>query len=205
MPGDWNSDQGTVARRHYLRVSDLKNYDISYSTVVVYRTNNLSTLEEKNVQLFLDCVDENLKIKQIFGEKKEQIFGKFSDFHLVLSALSQISKKLERKIGVAKFDTKQRKSVTSEEGKEAFKSIYDEEPESNYEGELYGGIYDTTQDRKEGTDLDQAINEMINFNETFITKVLEHIRTNFESKAVPPLLGESSFQSSKQRNFSISI
>ena len=164
-----------------------------YSTVVVYRTNNLSTLEEKNVQLFLNCVDENLKIKQIFGEKKEQIFGKFSDFHLVLSALSQISKKLERKIGVAKFDTKQRKSVTSEEGKEAFKSIYDEEPESNYEGELYGGIYDTTQDRKEGTDLDQAINEMINFNETFITKVLEHIRTNFESKAVPPLLRREFF------------
>ena len=139
--------------------------------------------------------DDDLKIKNIFGRKKEQVFKKFADFHIVLSALSQISKKLERKIEVPKFDTisRERKSVPSVEDEEAFKAIYDEQPENTNEAEFYGAVYNETEERKEGSELDQAIDEMINFNETFITKVLEHIKTNFEAKAVSQLLRREFF------------
>ena len=140
--------------------------------------------------------DDDLRIKNIFGRKKEQVFSKFTDFHFVLSALSQISKKLETKIEVAKFDiiSRERKSVPSVEDEEAFKAIYNEQPKNTFsEGESYGAVYNVTEDRKEGSALDHAISEMINFNETFITKVLEHIKTNFEAKAVPQLLKREFF------------
>ena len=141
--------------------------------------------------------DEALRIKNAFGRKKEQVFSKFSDFHIVLSALSQISKKLERKIEVAKFDvlSRERKSqsVPPAEDEESFKAIYDEQNENANEPEFYGEVYNETEERKEGSELDQAIGEMIKFNETFITKVLEHIKTNFEAKEVPQLLKREFF------------
>ena len=139
--------------------------------------------------------NDDLKIKNIFGRKKEQVFSKFADFHFVLSALSQISKKIERKIEVAKFDTisRERKSASVED-EAAFKAIYDEEPENADEAEFYGAVYNAvTEERKEGSALDHAIDEMISFNETFITKVLEHIKTNFEAKEVPQLLKREFF------------
>ena len=139
--------------------------------------------------------DNDLRIKNIFGRKKEQVFSKFADFHIVLSALSQISKKLERKIGVAKFDaiSREGKRVPPTEDKEAFKAIYDEQAENANEAEFYGAVYNVTEERKDGSALDRAIGEMINFNETFITKVLEHIKTNFEAKEVPQLLKREFF------------
>ena len=70
---------------------------------IVYRTNNISTLEEKNIYLFIDEVEKQLKIKNIFGKLKEQVLRKYSDFHAVLDALSKISKMVENKIGVKSF------------------------------------------------------------------------------------------------------
>ena len=149
----------------------------------LYRTGNISTLEENNISLFLNNVETetDLGIKDIFGRKREKVFSRFSDFHIVLSSLSQISKKLEVKLGVAKFDVapKKRESRPSlDEG--ALIAIYESQSESSYENEIYGAIYDIAPVKAEGSPLDHAIDEMIHFNETFITKVLEHIKMNFE-------------------------
>ena len=50
---------------------------------ILYRTNCISTLEEKNVKKFLDIVKEYLKIKDVFGKEGEKIFKDFSNFHKV--------------------------------------------------------------------------------------------------------------------------
>ena len=50
---------------------------------ILYRTNCLSTLEEKNIQKFLDIVKEELKIKNVFGKDGEKIFKDFQNFHKV--------------------------------------------------------------------------------------------------------------------------
>ena len=52
---------------------------------IYYRTNNVPTIEGRNVQLFIDLVQETLKIEDVFGkEEGQKVFKHFHDFHLVL-------------------------------------------------------------------------------------------------------------------------
>ena len=66
-----------------------------------YRTNNISTLEKKNLGLFLNHVathdDLMIKRSEVFPGKNEQVFRKFEDFHIALAGLAKISEKLEKK------------------------------------------------------------------------------------------------------------
>ena len=69
----------------------------SIPTDITYRTNNVSNLEEKNVRLFLNLVERNLGIKNVFGKHKEGVFRKYKDFYVVIDGLSEVSKKLLEK------------------------------------------------------------------------------------------------------------
>ena len=77
--------------------------------MITYRTNNVSTLEEKNIRLFINIVEKELKLKNIFGKRKEEVFRKFTDFHVVIDGLSKISKKLQSKLEVKGFEKKEKK------------------------------------------------------------------------------------------------
>ena len=71
---------------------------------ITYKTNNISNLEEKNVRLFISIVENELKIKDVFGKLKETVFRKYVDFHVVIDGLAKISKKLESKLGIKGFE-----------------------------------------------------------------------------------------------------
>ena len=54
-----------------------------------YRTNNISTLEEKNIGLFLTHVatHDSLKLRRddVFKGQNEKVFHKFENFHIALA------------------------------------------------------------------------------------------------------------------------
>ena len=47
---------------------------------IVYRPNNISSLEEKNVSLFIIFVETEFNVKSIFGAHGSQVFHKFANF-----------------------------------------------------------------------------------------------------------------------------
>ena len=47
---------------------------------IVYRPNNISSLEEKNVSLFLRFVEKELNLPSLFGDNGSQVFKKFDNF-----------------------------------------------------------------------------------------------------------------------------
>lgn len=59
---------------------------------IIYSTNQLSDLEEKNVQLFLDTIEKETKLKSLFGSMAEKALRKFEHFPAVLDGLSKLSK-----------------------------------------------------------------------------------------------------------------
>jgi len=163
---------------------------------ITYRTNNISTLEEKNISLFLDHVVSHVGLKRdkLFKNKEERVFRLFADFHLVLYGLSKISEKLTDKIGVPKFESKTRLTASDSDDEDNDNGIYDcgEEGGGN---EVYDTIY--SEQVMEGgapTSLDMAVKEMVDFNNTYITRVLENIKNNFESKHTTHLLKREFFK-----------
>ena len=85
---------------------------------IVYRTNNISTLEEKNLVLFIKIVAEEFEgdkvMKDIFkkgikGKEKEsakgnhEVFNKFSDFSFVLTGLAKFSQEVKKKYDIPPF------------------------------------------------------------------------------------------------------
>ena len=91
---------------------------------VFFWTNNISTLEEKNLALFIKIVAEEFgesdkDLKDIFkkpDEKKKrkksttecpkgghEIFNKFADFSFVLTGLSKLSKAIQKKNSTPSF------------------------------------------------------------------------------------------------------
>ena len=68
---------------------------------ITYRTNNISSLEEANVKLFISHVENELKIDNVFGDEAQKVFRKFGNFHIVLKGISKISnhKIVEAKVG----------------------------------------------------------------------------------------------------------
>ena len=64
---------------------------------IIYRPNNISSLEEKNVSLFINFVETEFKMKSIFGAHGPQVFHKFANFFVVLSGLARLSREIQRK------------------------------------------------------------------------------------------------------------
>ena len=163
----------------------------------LFRTNNISTLEEKNIGLFLNHVatHDDLKIKrtEVFRGKNEQVFDKFENFHIALAGLAKISEKLEKKIKVPKFEAKSKLTTTSYADVDN-NDIY--ENGGGEETEIYDQIYSQQVDSAgENTPqgLDMAVKELVDFNTSFITKVLENVKNNFESKPSTILLKREFF------------
>ena len=69
---------------------------------IVYRPNNISSLEEKNVSLFINFVETEFKVKSIFGAHGSQVFHKFANFWVVLNGLATLSKEIYRKKRITK-------------------------------------------------------------------------------------------------------
>ena len=115
---------------------------------ITYRTNNVSNLEEKNIRLFITTVENELKIKDVFGKLKEEVFRKFVDFYVVIDGLSKISKKLEARLG---FEKTKKKTEAIYEYDSEINNIYDDneraEETEHYEKlyeEAFGGAAETT-------------------------------------------------------------
>ena len=168
-----------------------------YLCTSLFRTNNISTLEEKNIGLFLNHVatHDDLKIKrtEVFRGKNEQVFDKFENFHIALAGLAKISEKLEKKIKVPKFEAKSKLTTTSYADVDN-NDIY--ENGGGEETEIYDQIYSQQVDSAgENTPqgLDMAVKELVDFNTSFITKVLENVKNNFESKPSTILLKREFF------------
>ena len=157
---------------------------------IIYRTNNISTLEEKNLVLFIKIVTEEFKdskdLKDIFkrgikGKKKESakgnhdVFNKFSDFSFVLTGLSKLSQAVKKKYDIPSFTSS---------GKPTQCNYEDENYMSNdvYEAADLGSrrcktkykdvVKVTTEERA----LDFAVSEMIEFNNRFLRDVLTELR-----------------------------
>ena len=58
----------------------------------LFRTNNTTILEEKNIQLFIQKSEEFLKITKIFDSKDYKVFRKFENSWIVLNAIVKLSR-----------------------------------------------------------------------------------------------------------------
>ena len=145
--------------------------------------------------MFLNHVETELKIKRadVFKGKDEQTFSKFEHFHIALAGLALISKKLESKIGVPKFESKARETTVCYEDDEAVE-IYEGGGRDDSALEHYDQIYSKqVMEELNASSLDMAISEMINFNETYVSRVLENIKTNFIDKNTSDILRKHFF------------
>ena len=70
---------------------------------IVYWPNNISSLEEKNVSLFINCAETEFKVKSIFGAHGPQVFHKFANFWVVLNGLATLSREIQKKFKIKKF------------------------------------------------------------------------------------------------------
>eukprot|EP00092_Neocalanus_flemingeri_P028121 GFUD01030541.1.p1 GENE.GFUD01030541.1~~GFUD01030541.1.p1 ORF type:complete len:1184 (-),score=262.71 GFUD01030541.1:2327-5611(-) len=160
---------------------------------ITYRTNNVSTLEEKNIRLFINYAEKELKIKDIFGKLKEGVFRKFIDFHIVIDGLSKISRQVETKLGVKGFEKTKKKTEAVYEYDSDINNIYDD-GERAEEDEHYEKLYDNAFGAAtEATSLDHAIAELIAINDSFLIRCLKNIQENFIDKNSTELLQKHFF------------
>eukprot|EP00092_Neocalanus_flemingeri_P026485 GFUD01028707.1.p1 GENE.GFUD01028707.1~~GFUD01028707.1.p1 ORF type:complete len:1203 (-),score=297.06 GFUD01028707.1:58-3408(-) len=161
---------------------------------ITYRTNNVSTLEEKNIRLFINYVENEFKIKDVFGKLKEGVFRKFIDFHIVIDGLSKISKQLETKLGVKGFEKTKRKTEANYEYDSDINNIYDDGERAVEEEEHYEKLYENAFGAvTETTSLDHAFEELIAINESFLIRCLKNIQENFINKDSTELLRKHFF------------
>ena len=80
---------------------------------ITYSTNKLADLEEKNVLLFLDTVEKETKLTDLFGSLGEKALRKFDNFPAVLDGLSKLSKK--KLHNIPSFDVSGRRVFSSYE------------------------------------------------------------------------------------------
>ena len=156
---------------------------------IIYRPNNISSLEEKNVSLFISFVETEFKVKSIFGAHGPQVFHKFADFFVVLKGLAILSGKIQRKFKISKFVSSGKKTEVGYE-------------DTDYKSNMIQGYNEEDRNRPDKIDIvkeergmrgvDHAINEMIGFNERFLKEVLEPLKT-FEKKNTNHLLQRELF------------
>ena len=139
---------------------------------IVYRANNITALEEKNVALFLSFVEQKLGLPQVFGGHGSKVFQKFATFYVALLGLARVSKKLERTHKIPKFYCSGQRT----------KLCYSED--NNYKANEIQGFREAEYDQRMNiveieraqTSLDYAIEELISFNDMFLREVLERMR-----------------------------
>ena len=137
---------------------------------IVYRPNNISTLEEKNISLFLSHVEKELKLSDLFGrENGSQILQTFANFHIVLSGLAKVSEKIqERDRDIRSFHSSGKATVVSyqtkkEEDEYKINKLDRQQQEQQEKWQII------VKDEKSLTNLDFAVDEMIDFNNRFIS------------------------------------
>ena len=70
---------------------------------IVYRPNNITALEEKNITLFLKYIEEKIKLTALFGGLGSTVFQKFANFYVVLSGLARLSQSIEKKFEIPRW------------------------------------------------------------------------------------------------------
>ena len=156
---------------------------------IIYRPNNISSLEEKNVSLFISFVETEFKVKSIFGAHGPQVFHKFADFFVVLKGLAILSGKIQRKFKISKFVSSGKKTEVGYEDTDYKSNMIQGYNEDN---ETKTNKIILVKDERGMKGLDYAINEMIGFNERFLKEVLEPLKT-FEKKNTNHLLQRELF------------
>ena len=158
---------------------------------IIYRPNNITTLEEKNISLFLGHVEEELGLGDLFGkENGSQVLHKFSNFHIVLSGLAKVSEKIHKKDNTIKsFRSTGKATVVGYKEKQK-----DEEYKNNeiHEVCLVENWQILVKEKKALTNLDYAVEEMIDFNNRFISDILQPLKS-FEEKNTSPNLCKQFF------------
>ena len=174
---------------------------------IIYETNNMSALEEKNLLLFIKIVEEEFAdtkdLKHIFkkpvgkGTKMEapelrhEIFTEFSDFGVVLTWLSKLSKAIQKKHNIPPFNSSGRPTRLVQD---------DEKTTMLWETADTGGkkALKSKEDKKRTTEeLDSAVEEMINFNDSFLHDVLTELKSRQEDAKGNELLNREFFDTLK--------
>ena len=141
---------------------------------IVYRSSNISILEEKNVSLFVNFAEKELRLESIFGAFGSNVFNSFANFYIALSGLACLSQKIQTKFKIPGF--------TSSGIKTDFPTFpftnyaeYSSRAIQGYKGadeNLFNKVV-VLKDQKTMKGLDYAMKEIIEFNERFLKEVLE--------------------------------
>ena len=161
---------------------------------ITYGPNNISTLEEKNISLFLGHVEKELGLQNLFGrENGSQVLHKFSNFHIVLSGLGKVSEKIHKKSsGIHSFSTTGKPTVVGYKEKHKDDEYKNNEIHDHKDSEEFENWQILVKEEKSLTNLDCAVREMINFNDRFISDVLRPLES-FEAKNTSHVLGKQFF------------
>ena len=162
---------------------------------IIYRPNNIAALKEKNITLFLNYVEEKMKLKAVFGGLGSKVFEKFANFYVALSGLATLSKSLEKKYEIPKFSSSGRKTPIGH------RDFYHDDTEIyGYREDGFGFSFqfmninmdmDINLERA-NTSLDFAFEELIAFNAQFLKEILEAFQT-YEKKNTSDLLKREFF------------
>lgn len=146
-----------------------------------FSTNNVSSLEEYNVNLFLTNLSK-LKIAgiddKLFGEKKATVFREYENFPDVLNGIAKLSRLLEKKTNVKGYDG-YRKSMKPSKGSQSDRidsvtpvrgqvnSIYNE---NAYEESPYETYYDYAEE--DSGNLGRAFKEIFLVHKNYLVNCL---------------------------------
>ena len=155
---------------------------------IVYRVNNIATLEEKNISLFLNVVEQKLGLPRVFGGHGSKVLQKFATFYVALLGLSRVSEKIEKMYKIPKFHCSRRKTAVYFEDNNYKANEIQGYREADYEQSL-----DILGIKMSPTSLDQAIEVMISCNARFLTKILEPLK-HCEERNTNDLLKREFFQ-----------
>ena len=154
---------------------------------IVYRPNNITALEEKNITLFLKYIEERFKLTAVFGGLGSTVFQKFANFYVALSGLARLSETIEKKYPeIPKFYTSGKKTqIGYEDNNFATNDI------QGYRECDYQLMNDVKLERAQ-TSLDFAFEELIAFNAQFLNEILGTFQT-YEEKNTSDLLKREFF------------
>ena len=136
---------------------------------IVYQTNNLSVLEEKNIGIFLSIIVKEFGLPALFKPKNNKIFQTFSDFSVALTGLARVSKEVQQRTKIPKFTSTGKKTAAGEKGRwQRIRTIYNENLA------YLENIEDKT---VEAACLEEAIENLSVQNKSFIIEVIEPLKS----------------------------
>ena len=153
---------------------------------ISYTTNNIPALEEKNISLFLNYVEEEIKLPAIFGGFGSKVFQKFANFYVALSGLARLSKSIDKKYEIPKFNSSGERTVVGYQD-----MLFGNNNIQGYREANYQLMKDINLERAH-TSLDSAFEELIAFNSRFLNEILGSFET-YEKKNTKDLLKREFF------------